>query len=78
MVARKKPPLIGVAYQNKAGDQKKKVFTILLQNLIFNPNIDEVVNQLYREHSHILVEDRIPKEKVAKLIAQIQEDLNEE
>jgi len=33
------PPLIGIYYKNKAQDDKKKVYTILLQRLILNPNV---------------------------------------
>ena len=58
---RVEPPLIGVYYKSKGKEQKKKVYTILLQRLVLNPNIDEIVDQLYREHPHVLKEDKIPK-----------------
>lgn len=61
LCGRLNPPLIGVYYKNRDKDDKKKVYTILLQRLIFNPDVEEVVNQLYREHGHILKEDKIPK-----------------
>lgn len=45
---RLEPPLIGIYYKNRDKDDKKKVYTILLQRLVLNPNVDEVVDQLYR------------------------------
>jgi hypothetical protein len=49
----------------KATDTKKKVYTILLQKLIFYPDPEEAARQLYLEHPHILREDKIPMHKIA-------------
>lgn len=51
------------------------MYTILLQKLVLHPYPDEAAEQLYREHPHILKEDKIPKKKVAALIAKIQQEL---
>ena len=39
---------------NKVTDTKKKVYNILLQRLVMNPNPMEAAEQLYLEHPHIL------------------------
>lgn len=70
------PPIIGVHYKQRANDTKKKVYTILLQKLVLHPDPEEAARQLYREHPHILKEDKIPLHKIATLIARIQEELH--
>lgn len=52
------------------------MYTILLQRLVLNPNVNEVVDQLYREHPTILKPEKIPKERIANLFAKIQAELN--
>jgi len=47
----------------------------LLQKLVLHPYPDEAAEQLYKEHPHILKEDKIPKKKIASLIAKIQHEL---
>jgi hypothetical protein len=69
------PPIIGVHYKLRANDTKKKVYTILLQKVVLNPDPEEAARQLYREHPHILKESKIPIHKIATLIARIQEEL---
>jgi hypothetical protein len=72
---RYEPPIIGVHYKLKASDTKKKVYTILLQKLVLHPYPEEAAEQLYKEHPHILKEDKIPKHQIAALIAKIQKEL---
>jgi hypothetical protein len=69
------PPIIGIHYKQRPSDTKKKVYTILLQKLVLHPDPEEAARQLYREHPHILKEDKIPLHKIATLIARIQEEL---
>ena len=52
------------------------MYTILLQKLVLHPDPEEAARQLYREHPHILKEDKIPLHKIATLIARIQEELH--
>lgn len=54
------------------------MYTILLKRLVLNPDVNEVVEQLYAEHPHILKEDKIPKAKVAELVERIQVKLQME
>jgi hypothetical protein len=54
LCVRYEPPIIGIHYKNKDTDEKKKVYTIVLQRLILNPNPMEAARQLYLEHPHIL------------------------
>ena len=75
LCVRYEPPIIGVHYKNKASDSKKKVYTILLQKLVLHPYPDEAADQLFREHPHILKEEKVSKKKVASLIAKIQQEL---
>jgi len=42
---------------------------------VLHPYPDEAAEQLYKEHPHILKEDKIPKKKIASLIAKIQHEL---
>jgi hypothetical protein len=51
------------------------VYTILLQKLILHPDPEEAARQLYLEHPHILREDKIPLQRIASLIAKIQDEL---
>lgn len=43
--------------------------------MVLHPDPEEAARQLYREHPHILREDKIPVHKIATLIARIQEEL---
>lgn len=52
------------------------MYTILLNRLVLNPNIPEVVDQLYQEHPHILKEDKLSKDKIAEFVVKIQTDLH--
>jgi hypothetical protein len=76
LCGRTDPPLIGIVYKNRPQDEKKKMYQIHLQKLVLNPNADEVVEQLYREHSHILKEATVPKSKIIEIFSKIQHDLN--
>jgi hypothetical protein len=75
LCVRYEPPVIGIHYKQRPSDTKKKVYTILLQKLVFHPDPEEAARQLYREHPHILKEDKIPIIKIAGLIAKIQDEL---
>lgn len=74
MCARVDPPLIGIYYQSKDG--KKKVYTILLHKLVFNPNVEQITQQLYKEHPHILKEDKVEPRKITEFLRKIQVSLN--
>lgn len=43
--------------------------------MVLNPDPEEAARQLYREHPHILKENKIPLHKIAALVAKIQEEL---
>uniref|UniRef100_A0A1J3IU96 Uncharacterized protein n=2 Tax=Noccaea caerulescens TaxID=107243 RepID=A0A1J3IU96_NOCCA len=75
LCVRYEPPIIGIHYKQRPSDTKKKVYTIILQKLVLHPDPEEAARQLYREHPHILKEDKIPVHKIASLIAKIQEEL---
>lgn len=75
LCVRYEPPIIGIHYKSRPSDEKKKVYTILLQKLVLHPYPDEAAEQLYKEHPHILKEDKIPKKKIAEMIVQIQQNL---
>jgi hypothetical protein len=75
LCVRFEPPIIGIHYKQRASDTKKKVYTILLQKVVLNPDPEEAARQLYREHPHILKESKIPLHKIATLVARIQEEL---
>jgi hypothetical protein len=72
LCARFEPPIIGIHYKQRPNDPKKKVYTIILNKLILHPDPFEAAKQLYREHPHILREDKIPVKKIADLIKKIQ------
>ena len=72
---RYEPPIIAVHDKQRPNDAKQKAYTILLQKLAFHPDPLEAARQLYREHPHILKEDKIPIGKVADLVAKIQQQL---
>ena len=40
LYSRIEPPLIGICYKNRPQDEKKKMYHIILQKLVLNPNID--------------------------------------
>lgn len=61
--ARIDPPLIGIYYKNQ--QQKKKMYNILLNKLVLNPDVEEITEQLFKEHPQILKEEKISKEKIA-------------
>lgn len=61
-----------MVYKKKDGDTKKRIYTILLQKLVFHPDPLEAARQLYQEHPHFLNEKLIPVQQVAQLIKKIQ------
>jgi len=67
-----------VVYKKKESDTKKRIYTILLQKLVFHPDPMEAARQLYQEHPHFLNEKLIPVQQVAQLIKKIQAVTNAE
>jgi len=72
---RYEPPLIGIHYKSKPNDVKKKLYNILLNNIVLNPDPLQAAYQLYQEHPHILKQEKIPVNKIAQLILKIQNEL---
>lgn len=78
LCVRYEPPVIGVVYKRKDSDTKKRIYTILLQKVVFNPDAEEAARQLYLEHPHVLNEKSIPLQQVVQLIRKIQAVLGAE
>lgn len=72
LCVRYEPPVIGIVYKKKDTDTKKRIYTILLQKLVFNPDPMDAARQLYAEHPHILNEKLIPVAQIAQLVKKIQ------
>jgi hypothetical protein len=44
---RYEPPVIGIVYKKKETDTKRRIYTILLQKLVFHPDPEEAARQLF-------------------------------
>ena len=48
------------------------MYNILLNKLVLNPDVEEITEQLFKEHPQILKEEKISKEKIAQFVRKIQ------
>ncbi|KAM3133066.1 hypothetical protein pb186bvf_014783 [Paramecium bursaria] len=69
------PPIIGLVYhpieRNKVNKKKRKVYTIHLNNLIFLVEPEDIVEQLFQEHTDFLDPNIIKPEQVFKLVLRL-------